>query len=65
MVARVTTVVGWCLCLASWQVTGSYIPADMNRTIRNLLDHYVSTGSGLGAALEAVETGSRESSAAL
>lgn len=44
MVARVTTLVGWCLCLAVCQVKGSYVPADMNRTIQNLLDHYVSTG---------------------
>uniref|UniRef100_H3CLX1 Interferon gamma n=1 Tax=Tetraodon nigroviridis TaxID=99883 RepID=H3CLX1_TETNG len=40
MVARVTTVMGWCLCMALCQVKGSYIPADMNRTIQNLLDHY-------------------------
>lgn len=44
MVARVTALVGWCLTLALCQVKGSYIPADMNRTIQNLLDHYVSTG---------------------
>lgn len=50
MVVRVTTVVGWCLCLAVCQVKGSYGPADMNRTIQNLLDHYVSTGGGLGGA---------------
>lgn len=50
MVARVTTVMGWCLCMALCQVKGSYIPADMNRTIQNLLDHYVSTGRQPGAA---------------
>lgn len=52
MVAKVTAVVGWCLCLAL--VKGSYMPADMNRTIQNLLDHYVSTGSGFGGAVKAV-----------
>lgn len=44
MVARATAVLGWCLCLALCQVRGSYVPADMNRTIQNLLDHYVSMG---------------------
>lgn len=44
MVARVTAVVGWCLCLAVCQVKGSYAPVKMNKTIQNLLDHYVSTG---------------------
>lgn len=34
-----------CLCLgwAVCQVRGSYIPVEMNRTIQNLLQHYVST----------------------
>lgn len=53
MVARVTAVLGWCLCLGLVQVKGSYIPADMNRTIQNLLDHYVSTGPGPAAAFVA------------
>lgn len=44
MAARVTAVLGWCLCLAVCQVKGSYGPADLNTTIQNLLDHYVSTG---------------------
>lgn len=30
---------GWTVC----QVRGSYIPVEMNRTIQNLLQHYVST----------------------
>lgn len=46
-------VLGWCLCLGLVQVKGSYVPADMNRAIQNLLDHYVSTGPEPTAAFVA------------
>lgn len=46
-------VLGWCLCLGLVQVKGSYGPGDLNKTIQNLLDHYVSTGLGPAAAFVA------------
>ncbi|XP_041637030.1 interferon gamma-like [Cheilinus undulatus] len=40
MVLTVRAVACLCLCLTVCQVRGSHIPAEMNRTIQNLLQHY-------------------------
>uniref|UniRef100_A0A3Q3W7L6 Interferon gamma n=1 Tax=Mola mola TaxID=94237 RepID=A0A3Q3W7L6_MOLML len=40
MIATVRAVGFLCLWLVVYQVKGSYIPAEMNRTIQNLLHHY-------------------------
>ncbi|XP_059181988.1 interferon gamma-like [Centropristis striata] len=34
-----------CVCLSAWPVRGSHIPAEMNKTIQNLLQHYKITNA--------------------
>lgn len=45
MVTTARAVVFLCLWLSVCQVRGSHIPSKMNKTIQNLLQHYVSTTS--------------------
>ncbi|XP_028255738.1 interferon gamma isoform X2 [Parambassis ranga] len=42
MVAMARALVCLCLCVFLYEVRGSYIPQDMNRTIQTLLQHYIS-----------------------
>lgn len=43
MEGRVRCLGVWlCVCLAACQVRANYVPSEMNRTIQNLVDHYVS-----------------------
>lgn len=52
---RMGTVMRKVVCLLAWlsvgQVSGSYIPQDMNRTLQDLLQHYVSTNGDTAAEL--------------
>uniref|UniRef100_A0A3Q4AT56 Interferon gamma n=1 Tax=Mola mola TaxID=94237 RepID=A0A3Q4AT56_MOLML len=54
MIATVRAVGFLCLWLVVYQVKGSYIPAEMNRTIQNLLHHYVSTDCATAAIPQAL-----------
>lgn len=55
MMMRMGAVMRKVVCLLAWlsvgQVSGSYLPQDMNRTLQDLLQHYVSMNGGAAAKL--------------